>query len=577
MGSNLGGWNISMTGIGNPTPNPTWTLYAGGTSSDATYTDGRNNGYWLLIAHGSTDSTLQTLSGTSTFKYLSYDRLGIGTGTTLGTYDGFGNYSLTDSGIGTYTETPLAWSGKVAFDQNGAGLYSFNTADVTCWYCLDIAGNSSGFMGGSASPWAGATAVTYMGTYNDSIGITNWLVLPYLWTPEIYSYNANDLTNTTYDGGAYKGFVGGVWNADGTINANTYALYIDPSGNAGILKGSVAGAYYPQLNMFDANGTWTPTAVMTSLNATTATFNIVSTNYSLGITSLGTFNGSGSITVAGNAVLTATDWRYSIAGQDWGIWKSIMGGTYSNLAASDTWRLSTLVDLSGGVVNTIYGTQTDGTKWSADVNKNNVLAGQTYGYGADITTTPMTWISVGETNGTFDPALFTWQAVQTGAWLDTNKFLDMANPASANYNPTALTALNIPFAEVGRANLTDQGTGTIGGTPATANMNNVIFFAYQTGAAPKIWATGDIQGAYTCSACGGGTIPVAGNGLSANLNVQTFDTAGQKWTATVNGGGICSGCGTMDRTNVQMTGAAAGTNSGGIGGTFSGTAAGVAQ
>ncbi|MDP2682462.1 MAG: FecR family protein [Deltaproteobacteria bacterium] len=553
-----GGWSITMDGsyqfVG-----PSIALSAGGRGNDSLASN--NSSYWIETIAMTASSG--SLSGSSDLRYLSFDRIGRGTGTVSGAY-GSGIWNITDSGTGTYTETPLAWSGNIAADSNSAGLYSLDT----CLGCglLDIEGNSTGIMGGVGSPWSGTTSATYMGTYDvlNGIGVGP----PYLWTPEISSFNVNNNTNTTFDNGAYRGFIGGVWKADTAIDANVYSLYIDPAGNAGILKGDLTGAYYPSINMFSADGTWTPTALTTGLNATTATFNVISTNYGLTSPGSGTFNGRlGAITVAGNAVLPATDWRYSIASQDWGIWKSIIGGNYVG-PTSDVWRLSTVVNPFSPI--TIYGTQTDGGLWS-----NNQLAGITYGYGADIATTPMTWISVGETIGAFNPADLVWQAVQMGAWLDTIKFLTMAGKIGTTPDTATLAALNIPFAEVGRANL--SGTGTIGGSTATAAMNNVIFFAYNTGAAPKIWATGDINGTYTCSACGGGTIPVAGNGLSANLNVQTFDTAGQKWLATVNGSGTCSGCGTMDGTNVIMEGAAAGTNSGTVGGTFSGTGAGVVK
>ena len=107
-------------------------------------------------------------------------------------------------------------------------------------------------------------------------------------------------------------------------------------------------------------------------------------------------------------------------------------------------------------------------------------------------------------------------------------------------------------------------------------MNNVTFFAYQTGDPPKIWATGDVNGSYNCSACGA-TPGLAGNGLTATFAIQQWDTVNNKWTATVNGGGTYTGTDTMNGTTVQMNGAAAGTNSGIGPGTFSGTAAGTAQ
>ncbi|MBI5233889.1 MAG: FecR domain-containing protein, partial [Deltaproteobacteria bacterium] len=421
-----GGWNIN-TGGAAPS-----TIYAGGTSADTLASN--NGGYWLLIA-----------PGTTTFKYLSYDRYGTGAGLVSG----------------AYTETPLAWSGRIDYDYNDNGLYYSNVDGI--WG----AGNTySGLVGGTASPWSGTTSLTLMGPYYWSSSA------PYLWNAPIYSYDWTKSTYTTYDGGAFWGLTGGVWKSDGTIDAKVYSLYIDPSGNAGILIGSLTGGYYSALSMFEADGTWTPTALATGLSPAS----LGSLTYSPDYYFYGLTSASGGFTAGGSIYENyAQGLKYSIPGQDWGILQNLAAGYYSD-PSSDTWNLSlayvgpnsyNCFGYDGCVSSTIIvGTQTDGAQWS-----NGVLKGQTYGYGADISgTNPMTWISVGETIGTFNATALTWQAVQTGAWLDTNKFLAMTQTAQGQ---AALTALNIPFAEVGRANLTDQGTGLIGGTPATANMNNV--------------------------------------------------------------------------------------------------------
>ena len=464
---------------------------------------------------------------------------------------------------GTYTETPLAWSGEIDYDVNDSGLYYSNVDGI--WGAGDT---WNGLAGGIQSPWSGTTSLTLMGQYNPFTSSAQ-----YLWTAPIYSYNQNNFTNTTYDGGAFWGLTGGVWKSDGTIDAKVYSLYIDPNGNAGILKGSLTGGYYSGISMFEADGTWTPTVLATGLTPTSLGSLTYSPdiNFSYSTSSIGGFTAGGSIN--GNY---AKGLKYSILNQDWGIWQNMVAGSYcypdcqAQLAPPDTWSLSlNPVDVTFGTdPNIIIGTMTEGNQWS-----NGTLAGQTYGYGADITTTPMTWISVGETIGTFDANTFAWQAVQTGTWLETTKFLTMAGKIGATPDTAALAALNIPFAEVGRTNL----TGT-NGIDMNATMNNVIFFAYNTGEAPKIWATNEVTGNYTCSACSLAPITLSGaEGLSATMAIQQWDTTNNKWTATVNGGGTYTGTDTMNGTNVQMNGAAAGTNSGIGPGTFSGTAAGTAQ
>ncbi|MBI5875241.1 MAG: hypothetical protein HZB81_05260 [Deltaproteobacteria bacterium] len=87
-----------------------------------------------------------------------------------------------------------------------------------------------------------------------------------------------------------------------------------------------------------------------------------------------------------------------------------------------------------------------------------------------------------------------------------------------------------------------------------------------------------MSGDYGCSACGSTTVGLtstSGGTLNANFNVQTFDTSGQKWMATVDGSGTLSG-GTYNGPTT-FNGAAAGTNTGIGPGTFSGTAAGTAK
>ncbi|MBI5886214.1 MAG: FecR domain-containing protein [Deltaproteobacteria bacterium] len=447
--------------------------------------------------------------------------------------------------IGTYT----AWSGLIDYDYNDNGLY--NGCDGLC----GVGDTYGGLAGGVQAPWLGTTSLTLSGPY------WAWQAAPYLWNAPIYSYNQNDYTYTTYDGGAFWGVTGGVWQ-NGTIDAKVYSLYIDPAGNAGILKGDLTGAYSALNSIFEANGQWTPTILTTGLDPTT----LGSLTYSPDLTwwTYGA-SGTGSFTAGGSISEWQTEGRsYSIPGENWGILQNLIVGSYSD-PASDIWSFSfNQVDyLSTNVI----GTQTEGTQWS-----NGVLKGQTYGYGADITATPRTWISVGDTLGTFDATNLTWQAAQTSAWIETSKYLAMTQTSQGQ---AALGQLNIPFVEVGRANLT--GTGAMGDGNVTVNMNNVTFLAYSNGAMPKIWGTGDVNGGYTCTACGAANVVVAGNGLNANFDIKTFDTATtNNWIATVNGGGAYSGTGTLNGTSVQMTGAAAGTIDTATT-SFTGTAAGTVQ
>ncbi|MBI3753391.1 MAG: FecR domain-containing protein [Deltaproteobacteria bacterium] len=194
-----GGWSINMGGSMGGAPPSTFTIVAGGTSTDTLASN--SGGYWLDVINGASDG-ISALSGTSSLKYLSYDRLGTGAGTMTGSYYGSGNWSATDTGAGTYTETPLAWSGRIDYDYNDNGLYYSNVDGI--WGVGDTYNFGNNLVGGTQSPWSGTTSLTLMGLYS------SYSSAPYLWNAPIYSYNQNNSTYTTYDGGAFWGLTGGV-------------------------------------------------------------------------------------------------------------------------------------------------------------------------------------------------------------------------------------------------------------------------------------------------------------------------------------------------------------------------------
>lgn len=404
----------------------------------------------------------------------------------------------------------------------------------------------------STTMWSDSTSVSFWGPYTDY----NVNLYPSVWLSALYSGNSGS-NYLTFDGGAFFGAIGSAWQNQ-SIDGRGYALYIDPSGNAGILRGSIAGSYNPAVGTFSTNGTWTSVALATglapsSLGDLTYGYNLIMNPDNGAIANIQATSGVAAFASKYEAR------TFNISGQDWGVWEAITGGTGGS--SSDTWGL--LTEYKSTDNSLIFGTKIEGSQWSG-----NKLYGATYGYGADISATPVTWIARGETIGTFNPDASTWLAAQVGAYVDTNKFLSMVQTLQGR---AALQQLSIPFIEVGRANLAGSGNNM------DVNMNDVTFFAYQTGAAPKIWATGNVNGTYTAPPVLNTPVVLTGNGLNVNFNVQAFDTSAKKWTATVDGGGAYSGTGTMNGSNVQINGAAAGTNTGAGTGTFSGTGAGVAH
>ncbi|MBI5875951.1 MAG: hypothetical protein HZB81_08965, partial [Deltaproteobacteria bacterium] len=420
------------------------------------------------------------------------------------------------------------------FISDGTGLY---TRGVSSGATLD----------GPATPWSGSASLNVHGPYNDFGAKKD----PYVWLSDIYSGKSGS-GYLTYDNGAFFGVIGGVWQ-NKMIDGRLYSLYIDPSGNAGILTGSLAGSYYPDTGMFSASGTWTATALAaglapSSLGDLTYGYNLIMNPDNGAIANIQATSGVAAFTSKYEAR------TFNISGQNWGIWEAVTGGTGG--AASNTWSLLTEYKSTNGSL--IFGNRIEGSQWS-----DGKLYGAIYGYGADISATPATWISRGETIGTFNPVASTWQAAQVGAYIETNKFLSMAQTVQGR---AALQQLNIPFVEVGRANLAGSGNNM------TVNMNDVTFFAYNTGAAPKVWATGNVNGTYTAAPSIGTAVNLTGSGLNAAFTPKVWDSVNNKWIATVDGSGTLSG-GSYNGTTT-FNGAAAGTIGGGA---FLGTGAGVAQ
>ena len=378
---------------------------------------------------------------------------------------------------------------------------------------------------------------------------------------EIFSSNNENALKVIYDGGAYRGYVAGT-TANNAIDGVMYAIYVDPSGNAGILKGALDGTAAGII--WNTAGSIYPIQIAPNTGILAADLHAKwgggDLDYKYGTIGSGDFAAGG--TISGNYIaLEGAD--IALDGgtyTKWGVWDATTSGTY-NGTISDSWSCS-IPSLQLEPGSFTIGLETTGTQWS-----NNRLAGSVRGYWAEACSncTPETGIFVGETRGIFDANTMTWQAVQSGAWLETNQLLEMAGKNGGTPNIAALEQLNIPAVEVGRANLTGSGNNL------TVNMNNVIFLAPSTGAAPSIWATGTVNGSYTANPAIGQAVILTGNGLRTAFTPTKWGN--DNWLATVSGHGTYNGPGSMNGSNIQMQGAGAGTYRAG---TFSGTASGTA-
>ena len=277
-------------------------------------------------------------------------------------------------------------------------------------------------------------------------------------------------------------------------------------------------------------------------------------------------------------VSSGTNQSMNITGQnDWGISQMILAGTYTDMV-NDSWNLTLGGSLGEGHELTADLT---GSRWSA-----NTIDASGAGFWVDArSAAPLTGIYIGETAGTFNPADHSWQAISTGVFMETNRFLQTASTEAGR---NKLSQLNIPAFEVGRTNLSGS---LIDGDPGSfdfmsVSMNDVVFFAPSTGQKPGIWATNSVTGQYDFSHgfINSGNIANAenvialsnGSGISADFQFKNWNTSNNTWSASVkNGTGNLSG-GSYNGP-VNFNGAAAGTHTGTNTGSFSGTGAGVVR
>jgi hypothetical protein len=580
-GQNWGIWQMALGGY------HTGTLDGSAKIGGAISAPNDSSGYWLADAAitSTNDFLMINLNSGLFLTTHALGELSTTYGRIEGTYitpDGETPGAWQAVGVGTFSMMPLAYSGIFDNSYYGEGLY------VDGGEGLEGVGDTYGsLLGGVQAPWSGETAVSLLGPYNAS-GYG-----PYLWNAPLFSYNWNLEDFSTYDGGALWGLTGGVWK-DGSIDAKIYSLYIDPEGNAGILKGTLSGAYYPGLTdvdnpesgLFRADGTWTPIQLATGLDPmslsewprTETPDSRFWSNWEEGAF----FKLEDDLKVTGGSfgLGVGEGLNYAIPGQKWGISQILFLGQYGvpDGWESNSWNLS-LTHGFWSPGSGFGGTYVHGTQWS-----DGRLSGTTVGYGVDLSgIEPMTWVSAGEIKGTFDPNLSTWQAIQTAAWMETNQFLTLAGTDEGREK---LAQLNIPSHNVGQADL--AGSGGTAGNFLSVNMAGVTFFAPSTGAAPTIWATGTISGNYDVGATSGsppspitltGSNYTNASGLSATFTPIMWDTTvDSKWAATV----VSGSGGLVNGAMIEFKGAAGGKLTpdpltSGVGIISSGTAAGIVK
>jgi hypothetical protein len=246
----------------NPYDNTWFSAVMGGNDAFGAYRLGDDDrwtlrddyGYWIAAVNSidrddifGWDSESHTLYGSLNGYFITYTKMGMINGLFIGNFtdegDGYGYWEAI--GMGEWNSLPLT---------HVANFYGYSD---------DESFEFEGLMGGFESLWSseGEHMMLGMGTYDDYGYGERYYDGDYdediagIWYSDgsVYSQNYINETQTTYDGGAYYGVMGGTRHND-SIYGLFYALCIDNSNNAGILRANIDGVLFPDIGMFEFYG-----------------------------------------------------------------------------------------------------------------------------------------------------------------------------------------------------------------------------------------------------------------------------------------------------------------------------------
>jgi len=564
----------------------TWTPQASGTSTTLSYISYGNGSF---IAVGDSGAVLTSSDG------ITWTPQASGTANNLLGVLCAKNKFVTVGNSGTILNGSNFWQAVSTgvFEGTPLQFVSYEASTTLKW--TDISGfHSAGNMNyrfgstdslfGTSSP--STASITLMGKYTRD-PLYPWNLVWWGETYNIISFNYLDNTYVTYDGGAFSGYLGGVMRTGtegiDTLDAHLYAVYIDASQNAGVVKANLNGAgfYVDNGSTFEGilkmTGTADKAQFVQGIGILPAdlvnSYDTEQLYYAMAA--------SGDITFPTAGISTApTTVLKNLTGENWGIFQGRYYGGYASLPPSNwTAAIEDLTEAAGIFQNgQLFGIEFSGTQWSDGKGCATSL-----GYGATTASTPATWVSIGELVAGYDAdrasATQGWQAIHTGAWLETSRFLAMAATAAGR---TELQKINIPCVEVGVVDLYGSwanGSNTIDMTQANGyGMKGVKFFRQTANPAeaPAIWAANSVSGGYTGNP-GSASVSLSGaGGVAATLSMKSWNTGTGKWLATVTNGNVPSNA-IGSHPAFTFKGAAAGTINAPAAGKFSGTAAGTAK
>ncbi|GFO62643.1 FecR family protein [Geomonas paludis] len=456
-------------------------------------------------------------------------------------------------------------------DGSTAQLTRFSSGSVVSYGALDGVMGGMSLWGGSMSDAADFKVV---GVFTPSQTLTAG---DYVFNAPIFSKDLPSGVAITADGGAYSGNMvaavrtGAGGSAPGIVGIMN-ALYVDPAGNAGVLRGKFGGFLDQMTSLWMGDGEVLPVQLsgpggITAANLNSGGISTVTTNFGATGTSF-----SGVPNVAGWLPGSYTR-SFISASPDWGIGQFALYAPYSAPPVTGSrWSLGFALTDSAAPSYILSG-EMAGSPW--EPASGMLFAGVRGGWldtkPANLTATPTTGIFIGETVGTFNPASL--QAMTSGVWMETAKYLALVSTATGR---ATLDKLNIPAVEVGKADFSG------GNANFNVAVNDLRFFARDATSRPQLFATDNISGTYSALPVGSVTLNqvasgtgYAVSGITPTFSIKQWDTTGNKWSGALNfngNSGVVNGM-----TNVQFNGVAGGRINTNGAGTFTGTAAGMAR
>ncbi len=352
--------------------------------------------------------------------------------------------------------------------------------------------------------------------YDENLISSGWI----FFTDKLSSYNHEENTITTFDGGVFKGFLTG-----SGLNLDTDGLFLalamNPQGQLGILSGTFSGGYNYLSKEFRIPGEMRAFIMSGRRDIFPENFNDRIKNSIAGWEDISILRGN-FITSSGEKTgkITGDDFYAEKMGfeeEPWGLMFFAETGKFVRTGDKifDRWQLSVSNNKTGWKITRLFnGTEnaegkTNGTGLMQWVDTNNSLTG----------------IGTGTHTGSFDRAQNIWQNVQTWTWMETEKFAFMTkDPMGIDI----LNDLNIPSVEIGKTNLT--GKDDI----MSLSMDDVIFFSYPSGGPDSVWYSRKISGNFTSQPKSGHVVHMSGDNIKANFKLISWKD--NMWSAELNNG-----------------------------------------